>query len=101
MKTNIVIEILSPIPYLAKLWFSSYGPKCCWAVKNNNKFAICLQKEVSDEVDFLHANKHESLLQIDAMILKGTAKHSQNYQNSKVQCLYNTSKDEVDFFHVG
>ena len=91
MKTNIVIEILSPIPYLAKFWFSSYGPKCCWAVKNNNKFAICLQKEVSDE----------SLLQIDAMILKGTAKHSQNYQNSKVQCLYNTSKDEVDFFHVG
>ena len=40
------------------------------------KFAISLQylkKEVSDEVFFffLHANKHESLLQIDTMILMG------------------------------
>ena len=40
----------------------------------NNKFAISLQylkKEVSDEVDFLHANKHESFLQIGAMIFNG------------------------------
>ena len=37
----------------------------------NNKFAISLQylkKAVSDEVDFLHTNKHESFLQIGAMI---------------------------------
>ena len=27
MKTSIVIDILPQIPYLAKLWFSSYGPK--------------------------------------------------------------------------
>ena len=35
------------------------------------KFAISLQhvkKEVSDAVDFLHADKHESLLQIDTKI---------------------------------
>ena len=34
----------------------------------NSKFAISLQyfkKEVSDEVDFLHADEHESFLQID------------------------------------
>ena len=40
----------------------------------NNKFAISLQylkKEVSDEVDFLHADKHESFLQIDAVIFYG------------------------------
>ena len=40
-------------------------------ITQNNKFAIPLQhvkKEVSDEVDFLHADKHESLLQIDTMI---------------------------------
>ena len=38
------------------------------------KFAISLtyaNKKVSDEVDFLHAYKHESLLQIDAMIFDG------------------------------
>ena len=53
----------------------------------NNKFAISLQylkKEVSNEVDFLHADKHESLLQIDRMILMGMVKHFQSSQNSKL-----------------
>ena len=43
-------------------------------VTQNNKFAISLQylkKEVGNEVDFLRADKHESLLQIDRMILMG------------------------------
>ena len=55
-------------------------------ITQNNKFAISLQylkKEVIDEVDFLHANKHESLLQIDTMILMEMLKHSQKSQNSK------------------
>ena len=42
-----------------------------------------LKKEVSDEFDFLHADKPESLLQIDTMILMGMVKHSQSFQNSK------------------
>ena len=33
MKTNIVIDISPPIPYVAKCWFSSYGPKCGWPIK--------------------------------------------------------------------
>ena len=33
MKTNIVNDISTPVPYLAKFWFSSYGPKCCWPVR--------------------------------------------------------------------
>ena len=52
----------------------------------NNEFSISLQyfkKEVSNEVDFLHADKHESFQQIDAMILMGMIKHSQSSQNSK------------------
>ena len=60
----------------------------------NNKFAISLQylkKELSDEVGFLHADKHESLLENDNMILMGMVKHSQSFQNSKfamaLQCL--------------
>ena len=43
-------------------------------ITQNNKFAIFLQylkKELSDDVDFLHADKHESLLQIDSMFLMG------------------------------
>ena len=73
----------------------------------NNKFAISLQylqKELSDEVDFLHADKHESLLQIDSMILMGMVKHSQSSQNSKfamsLQYLKKEVRDEVDFLHV-
>ena len=41
-------------------------------ITQSNKFGISLQylkKEVSDEVDFLKLDKHESLLQIDTMIL--------------------------------
>ena len=40
-------------------------------ITQNNKFSISLQfleKEVSDEVDFLHVGKHKSFIQIDTMI---------------------------------
>ena len=33
IKTNIVIDISSPVPFLAKIWLSSYGPKCCQPIK--------------------------------------------------------------------
>ena len=76
-------------------------------ITQNNKFAISLEylkKEVSDEVDFLHADKHESLLQIDTMILMGIVKHSQSSQNSKftmsLQYLKKEVRDEVDCLHV-
>ena len=39
-------------------------------ITQNNKFVISfkyLKKEVSDEGDFLHGDKHESFLQINAM----------------------------------
>ena len=54
-------------------------------ITKNKKFAISLQylKELNNKVDFLHADEHENLLQIDAMILMGMVKHSQSSQNSK------------------
>ena len=55
-------------------------------ITQNKKFAISLQyhkKKVSNEVDFLHADKHESLLQIGRMILMEMFKHSQSSQKSK------------------
>ena len=59
---------------------------------------------MSDEVDFLHADKHESLLQIDSMIVMGTFKHSHSFQNSKcamsLQYLKEEVKDEVGFLHA-
>ena len=49
-------------------------------------FAISFQyvkKELGDKVDFLHVDKHESLLQIASAILMEMVKHSQSSQNSK------------------
>ena len=53
---------------------------------------------------FLHADKHESLLQIDSMILMRMVKHSQSSQNSEfsmsLQYLKKEVKDEVNFLHA-
>ena len=61
-------------------------------------------KKVSDEVDFLHADKHKSLLRIDTMISMEMVKHSQGSQNSKfaMSLQYLKKKlDDVDFSHAG
>ena len=58
-------------------------------------FLQYFKKEVSDEIDFLYTNKHESLLQIDTMTLIGIVKHSQSYQNSKVTMPLRYIKKEV------
>ena len=72
-------------------------------ITQDNKFAISLQylqKELRDEVDFLHVDNYESLLQIDTMIL--ILKHSERSQNSKfamvLQYLKKQVRNEVDFF---
>ena len=55
-------------------------------ITQNNKFAISFQnlkKDVSDEVEFLHADKHE-LVQMESMILMGMVRHSQSSQNSEL-----------------
>ena len=55
-----------------------------------------------DEVYFLHADKHGSLLQIGTMILTVIVKHSESSQNSKfvmsLQYLKKEVRDEVSFF---
>ena len=63
MKTNIVIDISPPIPYLTKFWVSRYGPKSCQLIKLHNSLK-CNMEEVSYELYFWHANKHQSLLQV-------------------------------------
>ena len=55
-------------------------------ITQNNKFAISLQyikKKVSDEVDCFDADKHQSFLHINTMILMGMVKHSQSSYDSK------------------
>ena len=69
-------------------------------ITQNNKFAISLQylkKELSDEVEFLHSDKHESLLQIDRTILTGMLKHSQGSQKSKFAMSLQYLKREIKY----
>ena len=50
------------------------------------KYAVSWQyfkKELSDEVDFLHTEKHAIFLQINTMTLFRMVTHSQTFKNSK------------------
>ena len=60
----------------------------------NNKFAIRLQylkKEVGNEVDFSHSDKHESFLEISTMMVK----HFQSSQNSKLAMSLQHIKNKI------
>ena len=72
----------------------------------NSKFAMSLQylqKEVRDEVDFLHADKDESLLQIGTMIFDQDGASPKVSKIASLQFPYNTTKEarEEDFLHAG
>ena len=47
-------------------------------------------------VDFLHADKHASLLKTDIKIFMGMVKHSQSSQNSKFAMPLNISKKKLE-----
>ena len=85
MKTNIATDTSPPIPYLAKLEVFYKLILSFWvcvtrhAQSTQYKFvylAISPEKHW-DEVDFFPADKRESSLQIDTIILMGMVKHSQ------------------------
>ena len=76
-------------------------------ITQKNKCAISLEylkKELNDEGDFMHTDKHESLLEIDSMVFMGMIKHSQSSQNSKFSMSFQHVKKEVkneaDFLHA-
>ena len=76
-------------------------------ISKNNKFAISLQyrkKEVSDEVDFLHTDKHENFLKIDTMICDGDGQVFPKFPKLQfamsLQYLKKEVRDEVDFLHA-
>ena len=58
------------------------------ALSIQNEYTIYLQylkKEMSDEVDFLQADKHQSFLQVDTFLrsfLMGLVRHGQSDQTS-------------------
>ena len=66
MKTNVVVDISTPVPYLAKLqlWVQMLS-----ANKTAGFFKMLyLKEEVNNYLYFRHANKYQSLLQVDTII---------------------------------
>ena len=77
----------------------------------NSKFPLSLQhikKEVRDEVDFLHADKHQNFLQVDfnilsikvfykviLLVLMGMVKHSQGTQSKKLAIALQYLKNKI------
>ena len=70
-------------------------------ITQNKKLAIFLQylkKEVNDEIDFLHADNNENLLQIDTMILMGWSSFPKVPKIASLDCLYNISKKKLEIW---
>ena len=122
MKLIFCIKISMTLSYKLMLWFLM-GMVKHFRRYQNSKFVMSLQylkKEVRNEVDFLHADKHQSLLQIDintlkvfkvfkvfkvtkfsarwychywwALFISLLIKHSQSTQKKVLQWLYNISQ---------
>ena len=105
MKFIFGIEINMEVFYMLMLSFWVCVTRHAQSTQNN-QFAISLQylkKDVSDELDFLHADKHKSLLQIDTMTLMEICRHYQKSQNNEfsmhLQYFKKEFRDEVDFLH--
>ena len=85
MKFIFGIEINMEVFYMLMLSFWVCVTRHAQSTQNN-QFAISLQylkKDVSDELDFLHADKHKGLLQIDTMTLMEICRHYQKSQNNE------------------
>ena len=77
METNIVVDISPPIPYLAKFWFSSYGPKCSQPIKLQDSL-------VNVEVYFWHADNIELFYKLILSFWVCLTRHAQSTQNEKI-----------------
>ena len=97
-RMNLIFCVHINVKGFFKLLLSSYLCVVRHArVTQNNKFAISLQylkKELSDEVDFLHADKHERLLQI--WFWWGWSSIPKVPKIESLQCLYNISKKRLN-----
>ena len=112
MKLIFCMKISMKVAYKLILWFS-------WHWSSIPKIPIIaswqchLKKEVRDEVDILHADEHQSFLQVDVktlgikvsyevmlLLLMGMIKHSQSTQG-RLQYLYNISKKKKKKKRIG
>ena len=92
LKINIVIYISPPIPYLAKFWFFSYGPKCCQPIQlqDSLKYKISRKKWMM-KFNFGMQINIEVLGKLILSFWVCVTRHAQSTQNKKFRYLSNIS----------
>ena len=93
--SNLYYHFRNVPPGMPKLPKASVFGQACLGITQNNMFAIFseyIKKEVNDEVDFLHADKYESFLQIDTLIVYDDGQEKIGI----LQCFYNISKKKLE-----
>ena len=105
MKQLFCLQINTKVFYKVLVSFWVCVSRCVQSIQNN-KFAITLQyikENRKNEAVFLFADKHQTSLQIDTIIL-GTARHAKITQNNKftisLQYLKKKMNDENDLLHA-
>ena len=100
---NIIFIVISPqIPYLAKFWFLSYGPKCCWPIKlqDSLKCSISRKKWMMKFIFGMQINI-EVVCKLILLFWVCVARHAQSTQNNMfaicLRYLKGNVEDEVDF----
>ena len=93
MKSNIVIDISPPIPYLAKFWFSSYGSKYCLPIKlqDSLKCSISRKKWIVKSICGMQINI-DVFYKLVLSFCVYIARHAQSTQNKTFSYLCNISR---------
>ena len=90
MKSNI--DISSPVPYLAKFWFSSFKSKSCWPIKlqDSLKCNISRKKRMMRSIFAMQINI-ELFYKLILSFLVCIGRHTQSTQN-RFEYLCNVSR---------
>ena len=92
MKTSI-IDISPPITYLAKFWFSIYGPKCCWPIELQDSLKCNIsRKKWMMKFIFIMSRNIEIFYKLILPSWVCVSRHAQSTQNKKFVYLCNISK---------
>ena len=95
MKTNIAMDISPPIPYLGKLWFSSYGWKCCQQIKLQDSLKCNIsRKKLMKKLIFGMQINIEVFYKLILSCWVCVTRHAQSTQNKKFTYLCNISRKE-------
>ena len=90
MKTIIVDDTSTPITYLAKFWFSSYGPKCCSPIELQDSLKCNISRKTWMMKCILGIQRNSKIFyKVILSFWVCAARHAQSTQNRKFAYLCN------------